>query len=509
MASDASHNNGWRAPMLAIISGAFWAASFPPLRTGFLAYFFLVFLWAALEDVKSGWRAFRMGYIWGFIASAGTLWWIFKPTLPGMILLVLFLPVYAALYAWIHYRVARTSPNVAVLLAPVFFVAIEYIRSYGQFGFPWMNIAYSQTSYTVLVQFADIVGSFGISFWIVTINCCIYFMPMRPPSRAFWIAAGILLILFGAPLAYGIRKINTDIEGEPVRVALLQGNVDPYKKWTYRFKTQNARLYWEMIHSIEGEADLIIMPETATTCYHRTDPEMFAPIVDAVMDVGVPTLTGTLDFDDNSRSRYFNAAILIMPDGTYEQWYAKVQLVPFSEYFPFQDVFPSLHKLNFGGSHFTHGDKYTIFDTGTHKFSVLVCYESIFGWLSREFRNGGAQFLVNIRNDGWFGNSPGPYQHAMFNILRAIENRMWVARCANTGISMFIDAHGRIVQRTPIFEKNVLVGEIRATNMRTIYDAIGDVIGWGALIAAPFLLAIYGKVGFFHRGARKEQKNSM
>ncbi len=475
---------------LSIISGIMWAASFPPFHAWFLAFFYLALLWFALEEVKSGKEAFQLGYLWGFAAAAITLWWICIPTVPGMIALVLFIPLYAALYSWLHHKVAHINPEFAVIISPVIFVAVEYIRSYGRFGFTWMNISYSQTQYPLLIQFADVLGNFGVSLWIAAINSCIYFLIKRTSPKKFWVATSALIVLFGSAVAYGIVKTNEFIDGAPVRIALLQGNVDPYKKWTREYLNRNAKLYSDMLLSVDDCADLCIMPETATACYHRLKPSMFSPILLTVMKTGIPTLTGSLDFDDQDRRRYFNMAMLIMPDGTYEQSYAKVQLVPFSEEVPFQEVFPVLRKLNFGGSHFSRGRELTIFRLDSIRFSVLICYESTFSWLCRKFRRRGAQFIVNITNDGWFGKTPGPYQHAMFNVMRAIENRCWIARCANTGISMFIDPCGKIVRKAGLFQQAVLTGTIRATAKLTMYDKMGDFIGWGALLATPIVLII-------------------
>ncbi|MCD6417348.1 apolipoprotein N-acyltransferase [bacterium] len=477
---------------LVVISGLMWAASFPPMKTGFLAFFFLVPMWFVVENIKRGGTAFRYGYLWGFVAALGTLWWIYVPTLPGMIALVLFLPLYSALYIWLHYQMSRKNPTLSIIISPIIFVAVEYIRSYGRLGFPWMNISYSQTSYPLLIQFADIFGNFGVSLWIAAINSCVYFIVKKPLSKSFWLAVGIFLILVGSSISYGIYRINRQIEGEELKIALLQGNIDPYKKWTRKFLRENSRIYSSMLRSVgERRVDLCIMPETATACYHRINSSMFSPILDAVMSIGTPTLTGSLDFEDANRKIHYNTALLIMPDGSYEQEYEKIQLVPFSEEVPFQEKFPALMKLNYGGSHFSRGKEFFIFHFDSTKFSVFICYESIFGWMGRKFRNEGAQFFVNITNDGWFGKTPGPYQHAMFNVMRAIENRCWIARCANTGISMFIDPKGVIRKKTPLFQRTLLEGEILATNQRTTYDAIGDVAGWGALIAALFLLPFF------------------
>jgi len=480
--------NSLSPELLAVISGIFWAAAFPPLPMGFLAFIMLAILWFALQQVKSGFRAAKIGYLWGFTASLGTLWWIVIPTIPGMVILILFLPLFSALYAWMHHRIARKRPVLAVILSPILLLAIEFLRSWGKLGFPWLNLSYTMTDYCVLIQFADIVGNFGVSFWVAAINSCIYFILYRPLSKSFWIAVVLLALLFGGSFIYGKVKIQQNIEGEYLKIALLQGNVDPYKKWTKEFKRRNAKLYGDMIHSVEGEVNLIIMPETATACYHRVKHSMFNPLVDAVEDVRIPTLMGSIDFEEDDRKRYYNCAILVMPDRSYEQFYAKFQLVPFSEYIPLQDKFTSLRKLNFGGSHFASGTDFTIFEFDDYKFSVTICYEAVFGWLGRIFHNQGAHFFVNITNDGWFGKTSGPYQHAMFNVMRAIENRVWIARCANTGISMFIDPFGRINRQTRLFERCILIGEIYTTDIVTLYNKFGDVFGWGSFILAPFLV---------------------
>ena len=475
---------------MALISGIMWAASFPPLHTGFLAYFFLIPFWVALDEVIGGWRAIRLGYFWGLIATAGTLWWLYIPTIPGMVGAILYLPVFCALYAWMHYLIARFKPNLAIVISPILFVAVEYLRSWGILGFPWLNVSYSQTYYPLLIQFADIAGSFGVSLWVAAINSCVYFILKKPFDKKFWIAIAVLILLFAGSIGYGLHKIKQEIEGEPIRVALLQGNVDAYQKWTRKYQRMNASLYAELLHSVEGTADLVVMPETATACYHRQRPNMFMPIVEMVMNIGIPTLTGTQDFEDKNKKIYYNSSILITPDGDYSQYYHKMQLVPFSEQVPFQDKIPILRKLNFGGSHFTRGENFTVFDIGSAQFAVLICYESVFDWIGREFTNRGAEFFVNITNDGWFGNTSGPHQHAMFNVIRAIENRKYIARCANTGISMFIDTRGRIVRKTSLFEKAILTGVVIPNNIRTTYDRIGNVAGWGSFLLAPILVIL-------------------
>ncbi|RKZ27615.1 apolipoprotein N-acyltransferase, partial [bacterium] len=311
--------------ILAFISGIMWALAFPPFPLGFLAFFMLVFLWQAIKNVDTGFQAIKVGYLWGLVGSFGTLWWVFLPTLPGMIAMIIYLPLFSALYVWIHYIVARKHPRLAIVFSPIFLVAIEFLRSSGKLGFPWINLSYTMTGYPVLIQFADIFGAFGISLWVAMINACIYFLFVKPLKWEFFVSAAVLLgLVFGA-FGYGVHKMHRDIEGTTLRIALLQGNIDPYEKWTPKMRRMNAKIYSDMIRSVGSDIDLCILPETATACYHRTKRSMFSPLVEAVEEIGVPTLMGTLDFDDNDKNRYFNSAILVMPDGSYKQQYNKIQ----------------------------------------------------------------------------------------------------------------------------------------------------------------------------------------
>ena len=489
--------------LFAVLSGILWAASFPPLITGFFAYFILVFLWYALNQSRSIWNAIYIGYVWGFIAAIGTFWWIAKPTLSGFVALVLFLPLFSVLYCWSYYIISRKSISLAIIVSPILIVAVEYFRSFGKLGFPWINFAYTQTGYPILIQFADIFGNFGISFWVVAINCCVFFVIQKPFSRKSAFSLALILLLFGGALIYGTKKMREPIKGTPVDIAIVQSNIDPYKKWSIEFRDINGSIHANMIKSIgKGKVDLIIAPETATACYHRISPQYFQPIRIATVKVKTPLLIGTLDFDEHNRKRYYNSAILIEPDGSYDQHYNKIQLVPFAEQVPFQEKSKFLRSLNFGGSHFYAGKSYTIFKINKRnrvkensegkkelKFSTLICYESAFSWLNRKFRNNGAQFFVNITNDGWYGRSTGPYQHAWFNIMRAIENRVWIVRCANTGISMIIDPFGRIISKTSLFERTILTGTITANDFRTFYDKIGDIVGLISLgVSVPIVL---------------------
>ncbi len=497
-----------KAEVYAIISGLLWAASFPPMGLGFLAFFALLPLFWALIETDSPWKSARLGYIWAFSAAAGALWWIWKPTALGMFLTLFVLGVngiFVALFFWLAKK--RGGVNFAVAFAPIIIVAVEYLRSLGALGFPWLAMGYALTPYNAFVQIADIFGIFGLSMWVAATNSCMFFISsafgtMRTQPKLFRNAIFALAALFATSGIYGIIAQTRSYDGKPVRVALLQSNVDPYLKWTREAKSKNALLFAEMILAVDGAADIVIMPETATSCYHRARPAMFSPIVQSCTEIKTPVLSGTLDYTDDNRDIYFNSAVLIEPNGTFEKTYNKIRLVPYDEYIPLEGIFKPLRDWDYPGSHFTAGDSFVIFDGGENvgKFGVMICYESLFGWIGREFRKRGAGFLMNITNDGWFGITPGPYQHAAFNVVRAIETRTWIARCANTGTSMFIDPHGKIVAQTSIFEKCILVGTIFANDVTTPYMILGDFVGWVCVI---LLLAYAFRLQMLFFGLRK------
>jgi len=203
-------------------------------------------------------------------------------------------------------------------------------------------------------------------------------------------------------------------------------------------------------------------------------------------------LTGSPDYAHlgGEEYQYFNSAFFFVPGRTEVQRYSKMRLVPFSEKIPYDEKVYLLRKINFGESDFTPGRDYTLFRHPQGKFAVLICFESIFPQLAREFHLRGADFLVNITNDGWFGKTPAPYQHAQIAIFRAIENRMSIARCANTGVSMIIDPFGRVSNKTPIFVREGVVADLSLWKQTTFYTRRGEWLSWACVAVAGLFLIV-------------------
>ncbi len=478
---------------------------FPPFPFGFIAPIVLVPFFLFLER-KSINESAKGAYIAGMIWSGGTVYWIGWATFPGLIGSILFLPIYFVIFTVIIKFLWSRWGNKSLWTAPLLWTGVELLNSWGPLAFPWNKLAYSQSSYPILIQYADIFGAYGVTFWIVTLNVIFYFLlkNIKRKKEAFRFVAAIIL-LYTIVMVYGVVSLKRPIAVEErVRLSLVQGNIDPYKKWTSTFIDSNFAIYHRLTDEVASERpDLIIWPETAATCYLRYNYKYLRMVKSQIDSIGISLVTGSPDYIwKRYRGRMtFNSALYFQPNSWEIGRYYKMNLVPFSEKVPFMDKFPFIYdflrKLNLEVGDFTPGDSTVVFQLKKKDsekvvpFSVVICYESVFPYLVRKFVNYGAKFLVVITNDGWFGRTSGPYQHAQIAVFRAVENRVWVARCANTGISEFIDPYGRVTSRTPLYEEAVLSGVITTSSRSTFFVHYGMVTVYLIATGNVFVLFIY------------------
>jgi len=244
--------------------------------------------------------------------------------------------------------------------------------------------------------------------------------------------------------------------------------------------------------------DLVIWPETATPVYLLHEPRLLRQLRDLVDSTQMSLLTGTPQYITVGFREYvyFNAAALISPGTDSLPVYEKIKLVPMSERIPFSGRYKKLREIRLGQADFSSGRKMTVFEADSTRFSVVICFESAFPDYCAEFIRKGAQFLVVITNDMWFGPSTLPYQHARMSVFRAIENRVPVARCANTGVSMFVDRWGHVFSETGMFKKELVIGAINPGSSETIYNRFPDIVPEIALVSLGLVLA----VALFRRG---------
>jgi len=243
--------------------------------------------------------------------------------------------------------------------------------------------------------------------------------------------------------------------------------------------------------------DLIVWPETASPCYLVHEPLYFSWVRSLAESLNTHLVVGSNDYQILSYERYvyYNTALFFRPGRNFPEPYYKLQLVPFSERIPFSDRIHIMDKIELGSADFSPGQDFVVFQHPKGKFASLICFEIVFPNLVRGFVKRGAEFLVNITNDAWFGKTHGPFQHARMAVFRAIENRISIARCANTGVSMFVDPYGRVSHVTPIFVRENVVGDISLKKGKTFYTMNGD---WFALGCSFFSLGILG-LSFFLR----------
>ncbi len=501
---------------LALLCGIVLSLSFPPFKLGFLAYFGLIPLFVLLnnENYKG---AIKWGYLSGLFFNMGTLYWINWVTIPGSIAAILYLPVYFILFAIFYtFLRQRLGMNYLFLSIPFLWTGIEYIRSLGVLGFPWTSLAYSQTYYLSLIQYASFTSVYGVSFWIVCINVVIMAIFYNHRKLTYAIALYLcLIVLFIFPWLYGkwvIPRPDNQLH-EKIRVALIQGNIDPFLKNDSDFWSENYAIYDSLTQAAAHlNPEIIIWPETAVPTYLRYDHSYLSNIRNLVNTINIPLLTGAHDYQFYSNQDYktFNSAFLVEPNKQLLESYAKLHLVPFGERVPFTEVFPKfrdfLESLEMGEGNFSPGESIKTFfvpitDKNTSqqkeiRISLIICFESLFPELVRRFvTDGNAQLLTIITNDGWFKRSSAPYHHAQAAVFRAIENRISIARCANTGVSMFIDTYGRISDQSPIFERLFLVNDVQLRNEHTFFTIHGNIFSMAISILnlVPLSIALFKK----------------
>jgi apolipoprotein N-acyltransferase len=501
------YKNKW---LLAFISGSLLFLSFPKYGVGSVAWIALVPLLLALqkESVKS---ALRTGFFAGLVFNVGLIYWIalvvvnygYLPWAIGlvaMLFLAAYLSVYVALFAGGIVYLREKGIN-QIITAPLLWTCLEYLKSHLLTGFPWENLAYSQYLNPHVIQIADIAGIYGITFVVVFINVVICnllnYLLLGDDGKGWQRPAGEFmgaLLLLIAILIYGdlrISEVQVKLHTAPsIDVALIQGNIDQSIKWNPQSQQETLTTYKFLSNlNPSSSSRLIVWPETAVPFYFQDMDDRSRQVYKVAKDTDNWLLFGSPSYiKEQSGVSYLNSAFLISPEGRIPERYDKVHLVPYGEYVPWRTVFPFLGKLVVGVGDFRAGQGYHPLAMNNHKIGVLICYEAIFPEASRIYKNKGAELLVNITNDAWFGFSSAPYQHLSMTVFRAVENRLFVVRAANTGISAIVDPAGGIIAQTALFVGTSLLGKVRFIDTGTFYMAYGDAFVYLCLISLAVIL---------------------
>jgi len=481
--------------LLSLFSGVLLILSFPNFDFEFLAWFALIPLLYSVEG-KGLLPACALGFLTGFVSFLGILYWIIVavhtygnvPLIPSgliLLLLVMYLSLFMGLFTFLT-RLIQTALGLrTILLAPIIWVSLEYLRSVLLTGFPWAYIGYSQYLNLPFIQMADITGVYGPAFAIILVNAALFCALQQWPKKAFPFREVVVtvLILFGF-LIYGYVKIKgmdrNMSQSSSLKVGLVQGNIDQSIKWDESFQKETLKIYERLSLKVsEGKPDLIIWPETATPFFFQETGEYQPMILDISEKTNAFLLFGSPSYKvEKGKVNHYNSAYLISPAKELIGRYDKIHLVPFGEYVPLSNLLFFIGSLGEGIGNFKPGKEIFNFSIPQGKFGVLICFEIIFPDLCRRFVKGGADFLVTITNDAWFGRTSAPYQHLSMATFRAIENRVFVARAANTGISALIDPKGKIVEQGEIFTEEAINGTIRLSKEKTFYTLYGDVFAW-------------------------------
>jgi len=469
---------------LPLISGALCWLSFPRINQSYLAWLALVPLIFFIAQVKSPKRAFLGGFLTGLVQFFGLLYWI-----PRVLTIYGGIPAFAAwgLYgllvaafgcfpamvcSLINHGIQRRGLQFLLLFAPAW-VAAELFRSLIPFGgFPWMLIGYSQTDYLRLIQIADIVGVYGISLLVVWVNAALAWMILRRVwgwQRWAPIMVGITAVVLC--LVYGSAALRRWDQIKPQhRAALLQGNLSvDVPESSLRWKYQQG--YVEMVGRLGSESlDLLVLPESPAPLYYQYDQAYREAMRGLARRFRMGMVFNNIRFQDVAgTTRYFNSVFFLDQNGTEVGRYDKVHLVPFGEYIPWKQLFFFSDTISKDVGNFAPGTDNNTVLLGGHPMNAIICFEAVFPDLSSQFIHRGSQLIINVTNDGWYGDTSEPYQHLAMARWRALESRRYLLRAANSGISAIVAPSGRIQVQTGLLREDTALGGFSFLPGETFY----------------------------------------
>jgi apolipoprotein N-acyltransferase len=494
----------------AIISGTLIVLAFPVFDMYLLAWVAFVPLLLSLGKKTPG-EAFQYGFVFGVVYFFGTLYWIyhsinfyggisFAGSIAIVLLLCCYLSIYPAVFAYFFSSFIKKTKLPALLIGPVLWVVLEFIRSYLFTGFPWSSIGYSQYKFLSIIQISDITGIYGISFLIMAFNSAIVDLfllksriSQRPLFPLFYTLIGftIFIIVLVSSLVYGFWRLGQERPGHMIKASVVQGSIEQDKKWEPAFQKYVIDTYTGLsMEAAKGSPDLIVWPETAVPFFFGDDKENTENILKFEKTLNTHMLFGSVMAKKTSTDQISltNSVLLLDKQGKITYQYDKIHMVPFGEYVPLRSLLFFIDKLVTGIGDYVPGNQYIKAETEFGSFATLVCYEIIFPGLVRKFYAKNGDFIVTITNDAWFGKTAGPYQHFSMAVFRAIENRKPVIRSANTGISGFIDSNGKILSKTDLFQRLALSEKIKTDNTLSFYSRYGDLFSYFCIVIFVVLL---------------------
>jgi len=489
--------------LCAVLSGVMLSASFPPGNLDWLAWVALVPLLVIIRNERPL-SAFKLGMMAGLSHYITLVYWIIVAanvyggigllTSFGILLLFcLYLSLYPAFFS-LMVSLLRDHLFMTITISCIW-ISLEYVRAVLITGFPWCLLGYSQFNGLTLIQISDVTGVYGVSFLIVAVNVLIYMLLFRKGQisgkRTLMLeivtVVGLLLIsyLYGV---YRISDVNREEEarqGNSIVISVIQGNIDQSLKWEPTLTRETIKKYIALTKStMDARPGLIVWPEAATPFFFQEDAEFSEEIRGAVYETGAYLIFGSPAYQrEAALIRYYNRVYLLDPKGGTAGHYDKIHLVPFGEYVPLRRFIPFINRMVMSAEDFSPGEQQRLLKMSGITAGALVCYEAVVPELARGEVREGANILINLSNDAWFGMTSAPYQFLAMCVFRAVENRRPIIRAANTGYSAFIDPSGSITARSGLFMNDVLTGCIRKDcNRITFYSRFGDMFAYLTII---------------------------
>ncbi len=520
--------NAYGDIVLPLLSGLLLGSSFPTwpgVHLELLAWVALVPLLVSVEAEQRFGGFFRKVWTTTFVACLISLWWVCLATLAGGLLTVVVQSLFSTVPLLLFFLARkRAGVGYALLSLPFIWTGWEWAYMQQDLSFGWLTLGNSQANLLWMVQYADITGVWGISFWLLVFNVLAFLLVSQrrwSAARSLSIVVAMLLMVL-APLAYAWLSFGDSGQNRrTVRVALVQPDIDPHLKWAGLSRDETMQLLFRLTGRkiATDRVDLVLWPETAVpfTIRDAENAVWMSRLRQEVDQWRTPLLTGFPDrelvlqpspsgFGASASAaaggggrqgvlRSYNASMLVQP-GAADQIYRKMRLVPFGERVPYSDMLPFLEQFSFslsGISSWDRGRDATVLSvdggaSGRFRIANIICYESIFPGQVAQFVSRGAQLLTLVTNDGWYGTSYGPWQHAAIGRLRCIENRRAMARCANTGVTLCYDRFGRTTAEVPWWQRDVLIAEVPLEGGLTWYTAHPDAVAKAALGVALLLL---------------------
>ena len=490
--------------LFAIASGLALSFSFPNYNLPLLAWIAVALLMLAAIGARTR-EAVLYGFINGALFYPLSVPWIATVmrqygnniswfAAAGILaLMTLAGGVFPIIFSVLVCRVSKKNIAMACALAPFLWVTLEFLREHLPIiGFPWNLIGYAASGNLALVQLTAVAGILGLSLLVCAFNASLAWTFAAPSSksRRVTIASAIILTVIAIFGPHFVPRAHADHVAHLVQTNFAQEETYP-PDWMQTHAADMQQLESLSIDAAKRSPGLIVWPEVPAP--FTLQDRQFTSIADRIAkNSSQDFLVGVVDWQlgPDRKLQASNSAVLLSPSGQRLFTYDKIHLVPFGEYVPLRRYLFFAHSLIDSIGDFTPGHTYGVGPLSGGHFSVFICYEAIFSNEIRRFADHGAQLLINISNDGWFGRSSAPAQHLMMARVRAVENRRWLLRCTNTGFTVDVDPYGRIVARLPRFTRAQLDAPYGFRSNVTPFTRFGEWLAWLCVIMSVVLFVL-------------------